>query len=119
MYGRQNWIDEDYYGWGSAGPRWGGGWGRGLGRGWGRGRGFGGGFGGGGRGWRHWYRATGLPGWARAGWGVNWPDGTARISETEELTVLKEQAEAINGTLAEINQRIKDLESGRSPKEEV
>jgi len=36
-----------------------GGWGRGL---WGGG--------GRGRGWRNWYRATGLPGWARAGMGL-------------------------------------------------
>ena len=41
--------------------------GRGFGRGWG-GRG-------GGRGWRHGYYATGLPGWARGGWG--WPAGGA------------------------------------------
>ena len=34
------------------------GWGRGF---WGFGRGRG-------RGWRYWYYATGLPGWARAGW---------------------------------------------------
>ena len=33
------------------------------------GRGFWG-SGGWGRGWRHWYHATGLPGWVRAGWGI-------------------------------------------------
>jgi len=34
---------------------------------WGFGRGF---FGGRGRGWRRWYYATGLPGWARFGMGL-------------------------------------------------
>jgi hypothetical protein len=50
-------------------------WGRGRGRGFGffgrGGRGFGN-FGrgrGGGRGWRHWYYATGFPGWMRGGFG--------------------------------------------------
>ena len=55
------WAGPYGYGWGVRAPYWGGGFGYGRGFGFGRGRG-------GGRGWRHRFYATGLPGWARAGW---------------------------------------------------
>lgn len=85
-----------------------------AGRYWGRGRGW---FGrGGGRGWRHWFYATGLPGWARTGYGAPLsgppvmpypPDPTPE----EELKVLKDQAEFIKTQLDEIQQRIRTLEN--------
>jgi hypothetical protein len=82
----------------------------GMGRGfWGRG---------GGRGWRHCYYATGLPGWARAGWGLPaWggpypyaapvpPEGV----EEAGLESLKAQAGSLERTLQALRRRIEKLE---------
>ena len=83
---------------------------------WGRGRG-------GGRGWRHWYYATGLPGWARAGvgypaWGgpaFPFPPQAAPQAPTmtveQELEGLKRQADYFQDALGQINQRIQQLEA--------
>lgn len=89
--------------------------GRGFGLGWGRGWG-----GGGGRGWRHrnWYYATGVPGWARSGYGPAWgaapawgyhPYATPPQPE-QEVEFLRGQAEWLQQQLDEIGQRIKELE---------
>lgn len=88
----------------------------GVGRGyWGRG---------GGRGWRHWYHATGLPGRARAGYPV-WcgpvdtyapsaaPFAPSMTTE-QELDGLKNQAEYFQDALNEINNRISQLEAESS-----
>jgi len=80
---------------------------------WGRGRGW---FGrGGGRGWRHWYYATGLPGWARArGWFPPYVPAVhpyAGVSRDEEMNILKEQAKYLKEELDAVSQRLKDLES--------
>ena len=84
---------------------------------WGRPRGF---FGrGGGRGHRHWYYATGMPGWARAGYGYPaMPPyvpaaGTPALTITaeEEIEALKQQAEFFNESLAQINKRIEQLQA--------
>jgi hypothetical protein len=88
------------------------------GRGWGRG-----GWGGGdrGRGWRHrnWYYATGVPGWARAGyappaggappaWGYGpYAPAPSREQETEAL---RQQAEWLKRQLDDIGQRLGELE---------
>ena len=90
------------------------GWGRGF---WGRG---------GGRGWRHCYYATGLPGWARAGagapaWGMPVdphlaPFGPPLTSE-QQTEILKGQAEYFEGALEEIRKRIEELE--RQPREKA
>jgi hypothetical protein len=74
----------------------------GLGRGWG----------GGGRGWRHWYYATGLPRWARYGnppfWGyAPYPQPPGAEEETE---FLKSQAEALKRELDAITKRLDELE---------
>jgi hypothetical protein len=82
---------------------------------------WGGGYGGrgGGRGWRHWYYATGLPGWARAGWG--WPAWGASPYpyaapvppegvEEPELETLKAQAGSLERTLQALRRRIEKLE---------
>jgi hypothetical protein len=91
------------------------------------GRGFGGGrgrgFGGGGRGWRHMYYATGLPGWARAGWG--WPGWgaypptapAAAPTSDVELATLKAQADYFENSLTEIRKRIEELEAAQKGSE--
>ena len=79
-----------------------------------------------GRGFRHWYYATGLPGWARAslgypafgGW-VNpflYPYG-AEITPKQEADILKKQAEALEKELEDIRSRIETLEKLQSQEE--
>jgi len=76
---------------------------------------------GGGRGRRHWYYATGLPGWARAGTGYPaWggpadtyvpsagPFGPTMTAE-QELGDLKKQAEYFQDALGQINKSIEQL----------
>jgi hypothetical protein len=98
-------------------------WGWGRGGGWGR---------------RNWYYATGLPGWARAGYG--WPAWGAGVSPyayggaaspyaqggappfapalttQQELDGLKGQAEYLEDTLDGIKKRIEELETQKSTK---
>jgi hypothetical protein len=80
--------------------------------GWGRGRG---------RGFRHMYYATGVPGWARAGFGYpawggfagsNVPYPAQEVTAEQELQGLKQQAEYFQGALEEIKKRIGQLEAG-------
>ena len=94
-----------------------------IGRGWwgfGRGRGW---FGGWGRGWRHrhWFYATGLPGWARAGYPYAppwvYPYGVG-MSPEQEAELLAKEAELLKKELDEINKRIKTLEKERKKEEE-
>jgi hypothetical protein len=79
-----------------------------------------------GRGFRHWYYATGLPGWARAslgypafgGW-VNpflYPYG-AEITPKQEADILKKQAEALEKELEDIRSRIETLEKLQNQEE--
>ena len=72
----------------------------------GRGRGFGNQ--GGGRGRRNWFHATGLPGWARTGYG---PPFAAPLTVEKELDSLKGQAEYFSDALEDIRRRIEDIES--------
>jgi hypothetical protein len=80
----------------------------------GLGHGRGRGWGVGGRGWRHWYYATGLPGWARYGY----PPFAAYApywqppSPEEETELLKDQAEALKRELDAIAKRLDELEKG-------
>lgn len=73
---------------------------------------------GGGRGWRHWYYATGLPGWARAGF--NYPaSGMGYMPDTsaqEEAQMLKEEAESLKEDLGVIQQRLEALEKAQGSK---
>ncbi len=78
-------------------------WGRGM----GRGRGFG--VQGGGRGWRNQFYATGLPGWARPGFGFSGPVGPT-VTPNEELESLKQQAEFLQNSLSQVSERIGQLE---------
>jgi hypothetical protein len=90
----------------------------------GMGRGLGGGRGGGGRGWRNMYYATGLPGWARAGWLPAYgqppvaPYGFPPYGPTagDEAELLRAQAEYFEGALKDIKSRLAELE--RKAKEE-
>ncbi len=76
---------------------------------------------GGGRGWRHWYHATGLPGWARApmgtpAWGGPVRPYTPQVgpiapADEQELNGLKKQAEHLQDALGQINRRIEQLET--------
>lgn len=95
------------------------GWGRGGGG--GRGRGF---FGGYGQGWRHrhWYFATGVPGWQRAQAGWGWPGDAAPFAEPlgptltreEELDSLKRQAKGFAQALDELHARIREIETSEN-----
>jgi len=80
------------------------------------GPGLGRGFGGGGRGWRHQYYATGMPGWARYGaapaWGAVppvWGAGAAPTVE-QEADLLRQQADLLKQQLDAISQRLDELE---------
>jgi hypothetical protein len=78
----------------------------------GRGRGFGGG----GWGRRNWYYATGLPGWARVGFG--WPASSvpfaSEATAQQEIDGLKGQAEYLEDALVGIKKRIGELESRKN-----
>lgn len=70
---------------------------------------------GGGRGRRNMYYATGLPGWARAGYGYPsygfgyGPD----LSREEESEMLKEEAESLKEELKSVEQRLRAMEEAR------
>ena len=78
---------------------------------------------GGGRGWRHQYYATGLPGWARTGMGYAAWGGPVQpfapqagkfapsMTAEQELDALKKQAEFFQDELGQINKRIDQLEA--------
>lgn len=78
----------------------------------GHGRGFGGR--GGGRGRRNRGFATGLPGWARAGF--DYPAGFAGVAPTAEQQreTLKQQAQYLKDSLDAINKHINELEKEKS-----
>jgi hypothetical protein len=87
--------------------------GRGFGMGFGRSRGFGGrGFAGGRRGWRHWFYATGQPGWMRFGHGALSYQEPDRDIETQAL---KNQAEALQSELDLVKKRLGEIESIAAP----
>jgi hypothetical protein len=94
----------DVPGYANLGP----GFGRGVG-GWAAGRG------GGGRGWRHWYYATGVPGWMRHGAQPWEPDaavpqqaaGSEREALKAELDGLQERLNTIRGQIDELDEHSK------------
>ena len=63
----------------------------------------------GGFGWRNQFYATGLPGWARGGYG--YPGVASAPTGEEELAGLKQQAGDVGRMLDEINGRIEQLEA--------
>ncbi|MEW6571416.1 MAG: DUF5320 domain-containing protein [Nitrospirota bacterium] len=76
-----------------------------------------------GRGWRNRYWTTGLPGWARGGYGyppvgaMVYPYGPD-LSEEEEMNLLKNQARLLRKELDEIEGRISTLEKARGQEEQ-
>ena len=93
-------------------------------------RGRGTGFGGGGRGRRNWYYATGLPGWTRAARGMSawggydggyappYAFGPAPAPDAgQEKEALKQQAEYLQQSLDEINERSEQLDKVLSEKD--
>ncbi len=64
---------------------------------------------GGGRGWRNWYYTTGLPGWARAGYGPYIQEPTPE----EEVDILKQEAQGLKQELEDIQSRISTLEKAQ------
>ncbi|MEO0137216.1 MAG: DUF5320 domain-containing protein [candidate division WOR-3 bacterium] len=76
-----------------------------------------------GRCWRHWYRATGLPGWLRAR--MNYPAfGKGPMpypyepSPKEEMEILKEQSEILKKQIEEVQNRINILEEVQAQERE-
>ena len=69
---------------------------------------------GGGRGWRNWYYATGLPGWARAGyypaWGAVPFQAPPAPTPEQEANFLRGQAENLRAALDSIEKRLQELE---------
>ncbi len=68
---------------------------------------------GGGRGRRNWFRATGLPRWARCAPGV-FPAGVVPaypLYDEQDLNALREQASYLENALAQVKNRISDLEA--------
>jgi hypothetical protein len=76
--------------------RWGGFGGRGM----GGGRGFG-------RGWRHRFYATGVPGWMAAGYPYY---GPPPVMPENELKALEEEAAFLERSLDEVKKRLEELE---------
>ena len=81
------------------------------------GRFFGGGRGRG-RGFRNWYWATGLPGWARAGYGMRAFGGGVNpyfqeLTPKEEVDMLKEEAQVLKQQLEDIQSQIQALEKSK------
>ena len=61
----------------------------------------------GGRGWRWWFRATGLPGWMRWGWW--YPPYPPALEPEEEIRMLEDMKAALETELEEIKKRIEEL----------
>jgi len=71
---------------------------------------------GGGWGHRHWYYATGLPGWMRGGRNFASPYRDASVSapvssRIDEMELLREEAAYFEEALADIRERISKLET--------
>ena len=62
---------------------------------------------GGGRGWRHWFYATGLPRWAR--WGIPPAYPPTPPSREQELEMLRDEAEWLKEQLDAINRYIEEF----------
>ena len=82
----------------------------------GRGVGFGGGWG---RGWRHrhWFYATGLPGWLRAGYAPGWAPGpfAAPMTAAQEAGSLEERARVLREELERLDERLAALREENRP----
>ena len=68
-------------------------------------------FGGGGRGRRNRFFATGIPGWARAGYQAGF---SSEPTAGQDRQALKQQAQYLQNSLNAINKRIEELEKAGS-----
>jgi Family of unknown function (DUF5320) len=104
MTGRRGGYCAGYDMPGYANPAFGRGYfGRGMGRGGGRGRGF-----------RHWFYATGLPFWARMHPFGSWPQagyGSAPKDKEAEMEMLKAEAADMEDALKQIQDRLTKLQA--------
>ncbi len=82
----------------------------------GLGRGFRGRGGGRGRGHRHWFYATGLPGWARAGYGSPAVAAPYAPPVQQQTDALKAQAEFLEQQLEDVRERLSELEAEQAEK---
>lgn len=68
----------------------------------------------GGRGYRHWFYASGLPGWARFGAipGQAWAPaaGYPPVAQQQEIDLLRNQARSLKEQLEAVEKRIGELE---------
>jgi len=68
-----------------------------------------------GRGWRHWYYATGLSGWQRAPMGPFCPYcgsyGPSPMTQEQERNTLKAQIESFEEVLENLGKRLQELET--------
>ncbi|MCK4572373.1 DUF5320 domain-containing protein [candidate division WOR-3 bacterium] len=81
-----------------------------------------------GRGRRHWYWATGLPGWARSAYGYppfeGWADPYLvqplgpELIPSQEMDILKEEAEFIKTRLEDVQNRIDILKKAEKTSKE-
>ena len=72
----------------------------------------------GGRGWRHCFKATGLPGWARAGRGAPSAALAPQMTQEQEVAALKGQAQCFEKALEDIKKRIEGHAAGKKAVEE-
>jgi hypothetical protein len=63
---------------------------------------------GGGRGWRHWFYATGMPGWMR---GRGYPAVYEALSPEMEKRALKCQADALQSELESVRKRLSEIDT--------
>ncbi len=71
-------------------------------------------FGGRGRGYRHCFYATGLPGWMRLQRGLPaFGDFGGTVSKEDEVTMLKSQADFLKQQIEEVQRRIQAIEGQR------
>ena len=66
----------------------------------------------GGRGYRfkHWFYATGLPGWMRFGFAAQ-PCAPIEYSKEDEKSFLKQQVDYLTQTIEQLNKRLSELET--------
>jgi len=62
----------------------------------------------GGRGWRHWFYATGLPGWMRFG---GYGPASLKLDPEMEKQALENEAAALQSELDSIKKRLEEIES--------
>lgn len=79
--------------------------------------GFGRGYFGRGRGWRNWYRATGIPGRGRVAYNLpSWEEYPYQPNQSEEKEILSEQLKSLKEEVNIIEKRLQGLKGQRKTK---